>query len=116
MNRYEYILMLGKGRARHINDCGEEDIISIPNERDKDENGQNLHDCQKPVPLMQLLIEQSTQPNDIVLDPFMGSGTTGVACVLTERNFIGIELNKEYYELSKNRIKMTEENYNATLW
>lgn len=69
-----------------------------------------------PVELPQTCILLSTNKGDTVLDPFMGSGTTGVACVLTERNFIGIELNKEYYELSKNRIKMTEENYNATLW
>ena len=109
MNRYEYILMLGKGRARHINDCGEEDIISIPNERDKDENGQNLHDCQKPVPLMQLLIEQSTQPNDIVLDPFMGSGTTALACQICQRHFVGYEIDKTYYDIAVRRIKEQRE-------
>lgn len=42
---------------------------------------------------------------DVVLDPFMGSGTTAISCLNTERNFIGFELNKEYFEIAQNRIK-----------
>lgn len=46
-----------------------------------------------------------SKEGDIVLDPFMGSGTTGVACIDTNRNFIGIELNPDYFEIAKKRIK-----------
>ena len=46
-----------------------------------------------------------SKEGDIVLDPFMGSGTTGVACIVTNRNFIGIELNPDYFEIAKKRIK-----------
>ena len=45
--------------------------------------------------------------NDIIPDPFMGSGTTGIACVNTKRNFIGIELDKKYFDIAKGRIECT---------
>jgi site-specific DNA-methyltransferase (adenine-specific) len=51
------------------------------------------------------LIEMFTQPNQTILDPFMGSGTTGVACVNTGRNFIGIEIDQTYYDIAKKRIQ-----------
>lgn len=47
----------------------------------------------------------SSNEGDTVLDPFMGSGSTGIACVNTKRNFIGIEIQKQYYDISHNRIK-----------
>ena len=64
-----------------------------------------LHPTQKPLALMEYLIKTYTNENDIVLDFTMGSGTTGVACKNLNRNFIGIELNTEYFEIAKNRIK-----------
>ncbi len=63
-----------------------------------------LHPTQKPVELMEYLIKTYTKENDLVLDFTMGSGTTGVACLKTNRDFIGIELNKEYYETASQRI------------
>jgi|TARA_B110000438_G_scaffold163105_1_gene156143 site-specific DNA-methyltransferase (adenine-specific) len=69
----------------------------------KQETG--LHPTQKPVKLAKYLIKTYTNENDTVLDSTMGSGTTGVACVETKRNFIGIELDDKYFELAKNRIK-----------
>ena len=62
------------------------------------------HVTPKPVPLIENIINHSSNPNDIILDPFIGSGTTAIACINTGRNYIGFELNKEYYELAKNRI------------
>ena len=62
------------------------------------------HPTQKPVSLMAWLIEQYTQPGDLVLDPFMGSGTTGVACVRTGRRFIGIEIDPGYFAIAQRRI------------
>ena len=53
---------------------------------------------------MEEIIKIHTNKNDVVLDPFMGSGTTGVACLNTDRNFIGIEIDKSYYEIAKQRL------------
>ncbi len=63
-----------------------------------------LHPTQKPVALMEYLIKTYSNENEIILDNCMGSGTTGVACVNTNRNFIGIERDEEYYEIAKTRI------------
>ena len=63
-----------------------------------------------PVELPETCILLSSKENDTVLDMFMGSGTTGVACVNTNRNFIGIELNKDYFEIAKERIEKESEN------
>ena len=64
-----------------------------------------VHQNQKPVELIEQIILKSTDENDTILDPFMGSGTTGIACVNNNRNFIGIELDKQYFDIAQNRIK-----------
>jgi site-specific DNA-methyltransferase (adenine-specific) len=63
-----------------------------------------LHPTQKPVSLMEYLIKTYTNENDIVLDFAMGSGTTGVACKNTNRNFLGIELDENYFKIAHKRI------------
>ena len=63
------------------------------------------HPTQKPVALMEYLIKTYTNEGDTVLDFTMGSGTTGVACVNTDRKFIGIELDEGYFEIARNRIE-----------
>ena len=63
------------------------------------------HPTIKPLDIIKNLIINSSQENDVVLDCFMGSGTTGVACINTNRNFIGIELNENYYKTACERIK-----------
>ena len=67
------------------------------------------HPTQKPVALMEYLIKTYTNENDMVLDCCMGSGSTGVACVNTNRNFIGIELDNKYFEIAEKRIKETQD-------
>ncbi len=62
------------------------------------------HVAEKPIKLIQLFIKASSQKNALVLDPFMGSGTVGVICKRIRRNYIGIEINKKYYQLAKERI------------
>ena len=62
------------------------------------------HKSQKPIKLMIELIERYTNEGDTILDPFMGSGTTGVACARLNRNFIGIEINPQYFEIAQRRI------------
>ena len=64
-----------------------------------------LHPTQKPVDLLGYLIKTYTNENETVLDFTMGSGSTGVACVNTNRKFIGIELDEKYFEIAKNRLK-----------
>ena len=64
----------------------------------------SLHPTQKPVPLLEYLIKTYTNEGDVVLDNCMGSGSTGVACVNTNRDFIGIELDKDYFNIAKERI------------
>ena len=65
----------------------------------------SLHPTQKPVELLEYLIKTYTNEGETVLDNCMGSGTTGVACVNTNRNFIGIELDDKYFEIAKQRIE-----------
>ncbi|PDW94161.1 DNA methyltransferase [Helicobacter pylori] len=64
------------------------------------------HPTQKSLALMEKIISIHTNPNDIVLDPFMGSGTTGLACKNLKRNFIGIESEKEYFQTAKKRLNL----------
>lgn len=63
-----------------------------------------IHPTQKPLELIEWLINTFTNENETVLDNCMGSGTTGVACIKINRNFIGIEKDKKYFEISKKRI------------
>lgn len=63
-----------------------------------------IHPTQKPVPLMEWLIKTYTNKGDLVLDNCFGSGTTGIACISTERNFIGIEKEKKYFDKANERI------------
>ena len=71
-----------------------------------------LHPTQKPVALLEYLIKTYTNENDLVLDNCMGSGSSGVACINTNRNFIVIELDKEYFEIAKKRIEEAQNNKN----
>lgn len=68
----------------------------------------NFHPTQKPLELLIALVKTFTNEGDLVLDNCMGGGTTGVACVLTNRNFIGIEKDKCYFEIAKKRIEDTQ--------
>ena len=63
--------------------------------------------------MFEYLIESSTNEGDVVLDPCIGSGTTAIACINTKRNYIGFELEKEYYELAIKRIE--EHNINIKI-
>ena len=68
-----------------------------------------LHEWQQPVSWFEHWIERLTLPGETVLDPFMGSGTTGVACMQTGRNFIGIELDPTYYAIAEKRINAAKQ-------
>jgi len=63
------------------------------------------HPTQKPLDVMISIVKDFTRPSDIILDPFMGSGSTGVACLRTGREFIGIEIEPKYFEIARQRIE-----------
>ncbi len=104
MSQFEYILFFRKGKGKKINNCGTADILNVPNKKTKGEDGKNIHDTEKPVELMKILIENSTQEGELVLDPFIGVGAVGVACKELNRDFIGIELDEKYYNIAYKRI------------
>jgi site-specific DNA-methyltransferase (adenine-specific) len=105
MGQVEHIFLLRKGKDKPINDCGKSDLLSIPLQRDKDKQGNNIHDSQKPIKLFQVLVAMSSNEGQTVLDPFIGSGTTAVACMKEKRHFIGFELNEDYYKIACQRVK-----------
>ena len=102
MQGYECILMLRKGGAKTIANKGTSNILRVPNII-----GNKKHPSEKPTALLEILINNSTNEQDTVIDMFMGSGSTGVACVNTNRKFIGIELDNDYFEVSKDRVLTT---------
>lgn len=104
MSQYEYIIMLRKGN-RAVNDCGVSDVLQFANKKDKKSDGGNIHDSQKPIDLFRMLIRQSSNEGDVVFDPFMGSGTTALACIKEGRRYIGCEIDEEYHNLCMRRIK-----------
>ena len=99
MKGCEFIGFFYKGKAFHINDCGSKQLIKIPLPKDTE------HPTVKPVALMEHYVENSTLRSQTILDPFMGIGTTGVACAKLGRKFIGIELDPNYYEIAYERIR-----------
>ncbi|MBW0432305.1 site-specific DNA-methyltransferase [Leptospira yasudae] len=72
------------------------------------ESGKGIHPTQKPTALMNFLISSYSNVGDTILDNCMGSGTTGVACIQTDRNFIGFEKEEEYFELAQRRIEIAK--------
>lgn len=98
MKQAEYVLLLRKGSARTINNPGTSNVI-----RTNNIVGNKLHPTEKPVDLLKVFIENSSVAGDVVIDPFMGSGSTGIACMETSRRFIGIEIDKNYFDVAQNR-------------
>lgn len=99
MKNMEFCVYAWKGRARKINDCSSKQLVTVP------QIDESKHPTEKPVDLMRLYIGNSTKPGALVLDPFMGSGTTGVAAVQLGRRFIGVELEQEHYDAARRRIE-----------
>lgn len=76
-----------------------ENVLYFNNEQ------KTVHPTQKPLPLLEYLIKTYTQEGEIVLDFTMGSGSTGVACLNTNRKFIGIEMDEGYFDIGVNRMQ-----------
>lgn len=95
--QHEIILVLEKGRPKY-NLRNVANVLSIANPANKE------HPHEKPIKLLRTLIAHSSESGDVVLDPFMGSGSTGVAAKQENRRFIGIECHAGYVELARSRI------------
>ena len=109
MKEMELVVMFYKGKAFPINKMNSKQIYQSNNPRDK------KHPCEKPVSLIQHYIENSSQPGQTVLDPFMGSGSTASACLNTGRHFIGIEKDDAYFDIAVTRVRTRELELASTL-
>lgn len=101
----EYLLYFRKGSGKCFPQSYEDAktfYVAPINHKDKKEFG---HPTIKPLDITEKIIRNSTKEGQLVLDPFLGSGTSGVACINTNRNFIGIELDNQYFEIAKSRIE-----------
>ncbi len=94
--RYEFILFFEKGKRR-LNNLGIADVISVPRVH-------RGYPAEKPPAVSEVLIKQSTAAGDLVADPFMGSGSVGVAALRTGRRFAGTDLNAEAVRLTADRL------------
>lgn len=87
------------------NDSGARYPRSVQYFKTAESEGKTMHPTQKPIELLGYLIKTYTNENELVLDNTMGSGSTGIACLNTNRQFIGMELDKTYFEIAKKRIE-----------
>lgn len=98
MKNVEYVIFARKGAAKAIHDKGSKTCHAFDNVRGKS------HPTEKPVGLLQMYIENSSCAGDTVFDPFMGTGSTGVAALRARRNFIGVEIDKAYFDVACRRV------------
>jgi site-specific DNA-methyltransferase (adenine-specific) len=96
--KYEMIIFAHKGR-RLLNGRRDPDILHF------NRTGNKNHPTEKPVDLLEYLISKSSNEGDLILDPFIGSGSTAVACKNINRQYIGIEIDLEYYRIATERLK-----------
>ena len=94
----EYVIFAKKGKAKSINNKGSKTVHKFDVPRNK------IHPTEKPIELIEYYIKNSTNENDTILDMFMGSGTTAIACKNTNRNFIGCEIDEEFYKVAVKRV------------
>lgn len=97
---HERIMVLEKGKPRyHRKDFADVQRHAMP------QHSADTHPHEKPLPLLKGMLAHSTNPGETVLDPFMGSGSTGVACAQMGRKFIGIELDEKFFDMACHRIE-----------
>ena len=104
MTDTEYLLYFRKGKGKCFPksyDDAKTYYIAPINQSDKKVY---MHPTIKPLSITERIIRNSSEQNDVIFDPFMGSGTTGVACKHLHRDFIGVELNKQYFDIAQRRI------------
>jgi site-specific DNA-methyltransferase (adenine-specific) len=95
-SRHEFVLFFEKGK-RKLNDLGVPDVLAFPRVH-------NGYPTEKPVGISEVLVRQSTQPGELVIDPFMGSGSVGVAAVKQQRQFWGNDISDEALQIASQRL------------
>jgi site-specific DNA-methyltransferase (adenine-specific) len=105
------LIMYGNkgGHVRYFGATNQQDIVSHFSYPIVGGKQRTAHPTQKPLGMFTTFVLHSCPPDGTVLDPFMGSGTTGVACINTGRNFVGIELDKGYFEIAQKRIEAAQQ-------
>lgn len=104
----EAIVIAHRPGRKRWNGGGNHAVWTHAIEMNRGGSNARLHTTQKPLPLMLRLVELFTDPGDLVLDPFCGSGTTGVACIRLGRRFIGIEREPKYAAVARERLRAEE--------
>lgn len=104
MGYENFVLCHTKGRTRW-NGGGRSGVFTYTSAARSDFGGKQIHPTTKPLPLMLELVSLFTDPGELIVDPFCGSGTTGVACMRLGRRFIGIEKDAEYADLARRRLE-----------
>jgi site-specific DNA-methyltransferase (adenine-specific) len=104
MKNCEYTLLIRKGKSKYINNIGASKTVH------KFDNiiGNKVHPTEKPLELMRFYVENSSNEGNVVLDMFTGSCSTGVACLNTNRKFIGIEMDENYFNIGVKRLEETD--------
>ena len=99
-NAYEYFIILGDTSLKSNTTYTKNHITTSVNS----ETTTKIHKAVMKQDVSDWFIDKFTKPNDVILDPFMGLGTTGISCIKYQRNFIGIEINKEYFDIANNKL------------
>ena len=103
MKNCEYVLFLRKGKAFSIHNGGSKTVHQFDNIL-----GHKNHPTEKPVELMKFYIENSSKIGDLVFDPFMGTGATGVGALEVERDFMGFEIDPDFFAIAQQRLTTKE--------
>lgn len=106
------------GRNSYIQDSTRlyKSVLNFSNFNGAGFDSDHQHPTQKPIPLLELLVKWYTSEGQTILDPFMGSGSTGVACMNLKRKFIGVELDEKFYGIAEKRIQTAVDNYQFKLF
>ena len=105
-NDWEPLLVYGKRQGVQMHD--------YLKQTNTEQMGNHGHPCPKPVAWARWLIDRASRPGDTIIDPFVGSGTTGVAALMAKRNFIGIDIDANYISIAQTRIKNIAGNFALT--
>lgn len=114
---FEAIVLAHRPGKKRWNGGGKAGVYSFPIvlERGGDQSERRVHTTQKPEALMEALVRDFTDPGDLILDPFAGSGTTGVAALRNGRRFLGFERDPKYHEIATKRLGYTREQRSLAL-
>jgi DNA modification methylase len=110
MPNCEFAIYGYKGKAQRITDANAQQLVKVPH-RDETE-----HQTEKPVPLMQGWMHQCSRPGSLVIDPFMGAGSSAVAAARLGRRFIGIEIQRQWFDVACARVEATYRERQGVLW